>query len=52
MIEVFQTAIAAATSPFMIGFYLAGLCFFLGFLPALGARIITCSLSLDDRDED
>lgn len=38
-ITVFQNAINAATSPVMIGFYLAGLCFFLGIVPAIGCRL-------------
>lgn len=44
----FQTmltsAISAAQSPQMMGAYLAALMFLLGFVPALGARLITVSL--------
>jgi len=42
---VFINAINAATSPVMIGLYLGGLMFCLGFIPAAGARVITAGLS-------
>jgi len=51
-ITIFQTAINAAMSPVMIGFYLAAMCFCLGFIPAVGARCITITLDSDPLDGD
>ena len=47
MIETFQTAISAATNPVMIGFYLGGLMFCLGFVPSVGAKLITVGIEVD-----
>ena len=44
IVSVFQTAINFATDPVMIGFYLAGLCFCLGLVPAVGAKILFSTL--------
>ncbi len=47
MIETFQAAIAAATNPVMVGVYLSGLMFCLGFVPSVGAKMITVGIETD-----
>lgn len=47
MMTAFTTAINAATCPEMIGLYLGGMMFFLGLVPAIGARMITVNLETE-----